>query len=147
MRLREFTDHSYWHGSDLSGLTDLEPRYSELVGEEVVFAAVYPEVAVAMSGHWTDDDFEFGRKSQDHDDHTPYTMRELRKGAFVEFFSDPVILYEVEPNSFRDHPKIQDFEVISTKSVRIIDQETIDDPMRYLRQSKMVRLQFYREIE
>src|SRR6185312_11413027 len=103
MRLREFVNHSFWHGSDISGITKLEPKDSDLIGRKVVFAAIYPEVAVAMAGHWSDDDFEFGRDVEAHQDpeKVPYRLVELRKGAFDEFFSDPVFLYEVDSKYFK----------------------------------------------
>jgi hypothetical protein len=143
MRLREFV-HPYYHGSDKAGLTELKPRHSDIVGHSVVFAAIYPEVAVSMSGHWNDDDFEFGR-SMDRDadpDKVPYQMRELRDGAFDKFFSKPISLYQVDSKKFHDDPDIQDFEVISKHRVEVLNEERIDDPLDYLRKSKMVDLKF-----
>lgn len=142
MRLREVRTHTYWHGSDQKNLKSLEPNYSALVGRSVVYAAIYPEVAVAMAGHWTDRDFTFGRsvRKGDDPDTVPYTMKEKREGAFDEYFSGPVYLYEIDGKSFRADPNIQDFEVVSNKSVDISEQHQIDDPLDYLQKSKMVKL-------
>src|ERR1700733_2280760 len=111
MRLREIETHLYWHGSNVEGLKKLEPHDSVIVGRKVVFAATYPEIAVAMSGHWTDDDLNFGRtmKKDDDPDEIPYTLREKREGAFEEFFSEPISVYEVDGKSFHSDPNIQDF--------------------------------------
>lgn len=144
MRLREFTDKSYWHGTTIPGLTSLIPRQSDLVGKRVVFAATYPEVAVAMAGHWTDTDFSFGRtmsKEQDPD-RIAYKMKELEPGMFEKFFSKPFYLYEVDGAGFHEDPAIQDFEVICNHSVKIVDEQKIDDPIEYLQASKMVKITF-----
>src|ERR1044071_8579338 len=111
MRLRELRILSYWHGSDTSGLTELKPHNSDMVGKKVVFAAAYPEVAVAMANHWSDDDFDFGRSLDLDDDpeDVPYIMRERRPGAFNEFFSEPVSLYEVDSKGFRSDRHLQEF--------------------------------------
>lgn len=142
MRLREARTHTYWHGSDKAKLKELHPQYSALVGRSVVYAATYPEVAVAMAGHWNDDDFSFGRsfrKGQDPED-IPYTMKELRPGAFEEFFKQPVSLYELDGKTFRSDENIQDFEVISEKPIKIEEEHRIENPMDYLHNSRMVKL-------
>ena len=142
MHLWEIETQLYWHGSDVKGLKTLEPQESELVGRKVVFAATYPEIAVAMSGHWNDIDFNFGRTMKQTDDpgEVPYTLREKREGAFEEFFSDPISLYEVDGKWFRSDPEIQDFEVVSNRAVKILDEHRIEHPLDYLHKSRMVIL-------
>lgn len=142
MRLREVRSHTYWHGSDKKNLKTLEPQDSILVKKKVVFVAVLPEVAVAMTGHWTDSDFTFGRsvrKGEDKDE-VPYVMTEKREGAFDDFFSKPVSLYEVDGKGFHSNSAIADFEVISEKPVKIENEHRIDNPLDYLENSKMVTL-------
>jgi hypothetical protein len=147
MRLRELRDYSYWHGSDHTGLTELKPRYSTLVRRKVVFAATHPEIAVAMTGHWTDADFEFGRKTDkdDDSDEVPYVLRELRRESFERYFSHPISLYEVDHKGFHSYRAIQDFEMICEHAVTIVNEQRIEDPLKYLKQSQMVRLKSHRE--
>ena len=142
MRLREVRTHSYWHGSDKNNLKELTPQYSVLVGRSVVFAATYPEIAVAMAGHWTDKDFNFGRSVRKGEDPEtiPYTLREKREGAFDEFFSTPISLYELNGKNFKSDPTIQDFEVVSDKIAEVSEEHRIDDPLDYLHKSRMVKL-------
>lgn len=142
MRLREIESHIYWHGSDVEKLKKLEPQESDLVGRKVVFAATYPEIAVAMTGHWTDDDFAFGRtmKKSDDPDEVAYTMKEKREGAFEEFFSKPVSVYEVDGKYFHGDSKIQDFEVIASRPIKVIGEHRVEHPLDYLHQSRMVKL-------
>jgi hypothetical protein len=147
MRVSEVIGYSYWHGSDVSGLDKLKPRYSTLVRRKVVFAAIYPEVAVAMTGHWSDSDFDFGRvvdRDTDDADEVPYVLRELRKDAFERYFSSPVSLYEVDHKGFHSYKTIQDFEVIAEHVIPILNEDRIDDPLKYLKDAKMVRLKHYR---
>ena len=61
MRLKEFIDPvaCYYHGSTIPNLKILKIQPSKLVGDDVVFAAILPEIAVAMSGHWSDENFRF----------------------------------------------------------------------------------------
>src|ERR1041385_2922022 len=145
MKLLEFVHKTYWHGSDIAGLDILRPRDSEVIGKRVVFAATVEEIAVAMSGHWTDQDFTFGRSmSKDADpDRVPYKMKELKAGAFEKFFSEPISLYEVNGRDFHDDSMIQDFEVIASKPVKVLDEKVIDDPLDYLKSAKMVKLKFF----
>ena len=146
MRLREVETHFYWHGSDKKGLKELIPQESELVGRKVVFAATYPEIAVAMAEHWSDEtDFKFGRtmKKSDDPEQVPYTLREKREGAFEEFFSDPISLYEVDGKSFHPDKNIQDFEVVSNKTVKVLEEHRIEHPLDYLHKSRMVKLKTY----
>jgi hypothetical protein len=146
MRLREVRTHVYWHASDKTKLKKLEPIYSALVDREVVFAATYPEVAVAMAFHWNDDDFKFGRSMRKGTDpkSVPYTLKELYHGAFEDFFSQPVSLYEVEGKFFKDDPNIQDFEVVSNKMVEVLEEHRIDHPLDYLHNSRMVKLKSFK---
>lgn len=147
MRLREVRTHSYWHGTEKKHLKELEPVYSALVDKNVVFAATYPEVAVAMSGHWMDTDFRFGRTTRRGEDPetVPYVLKEKREGAFEEFFSDPISVYEVDGKSFHGDANIQDFEVISTKPVKVVEEHNVEDPLDYLKNSRMVRLHRYQD--
>ena len=146
MRLREVRTHAYWHASDEPKIKTLEPVYSALVDREVVYAATFPEVAVAMAFHWTDKDFRFGRsirKGQDPKS-VPYILRELQAGMFDKFFKQPVSLYEVDAKTFDSDPNIQDFEVVSEKPVKVEEEHRIDDPLDYLHNSKMVKLVSFR---
>lgn len=142
MRLREIRSHVYWHASDEPKIKQLEPVYSALVDREVVYAATYPEVAVAMAFHWNDKDFRFGRTMRKGTDPktVPYTLKELKAGMFDKFFRQPVSLYEVDARTFDSDPNIQDFEVVSDKPVKVEEEHRIEDPLDYLRNSKMVKL-------
>jgi hypothetical protein len=140
MRLREIHGHSFWHASDVKDLKEIKPYYSKLVKKRVVFSAIYPEVAVAMSGHWTDEDFSFGRSMRkgENREEVPYVMKELRPGAFDEFFDHTVYLYEIDGKGFHDDDRIQDFELISDKPTQVWEEHHIDDPLDYLKKSLMV---------
>jgi hypothetical protein len=143
MRLRELREISYWHGTDIPDLEQLEPKWSELLGRDAVFAATHPEVAVAMANHWTDEDFNFGRNVSSRQDpnKVPYTLQELWDGAIDEFIKGPIYLYEVDHKDFFSNGKLQDFEVVSYKPVKIIGHKEISEPLSYLEESKMVRVQ------
>lgn len=158
MRFRDIRDKSYWHGSDIEGIKTLTPKFSSLINKRVVFAAIYPEVAVAMSGnpchnpnlkhscgHWNDSDFEFGRtlSGNDDPDTTPYVMRELKKGKFEKFFTNPICLYRINSSGFHSDSKLQDFELISTNPTDIFDDTKIENPLEYLQDSKMIKIVFY----
>lgn len=148
MRLRELHLLSYWHGTHVTGLKELKPNTSNLVGHKAVFAAIYPEVAVAMGNHWSEDDFEFGRSydpDEDDPDDVPYVFQELKAGAFEKFFGDgnPVTLYEVSSKGFRTDKHLQDFEVVCDHAVKILDEKLIDNPLKYLERARMVKLVSY----
>lgn len=120
--------------------------YSTLVGRKVIFAAIYPEVAVAMSGHWMDKDLGFGRTIRGDQDpeSVPYTLREKREDAFSDFLSDPISLYEVNGKYFRADSDIQDFEVVSDKPAKIVEEHRIEDPLDYIKNSRMVVLKWFK---
>jgi hypothetical protein len=148
MRLRELHILSYWHGTHVTGLKELKPFASNLVGHKAVFAAIYPEVAVAMGNFSSEDDFEFGRSyDPDNDDpeDVPYVFQELKAGMFKKFFGEghPVTLYEVSSKGFHTDKHIQDFEVICDHAVKILDEKLIDNPLKYLDRSKMVQIRRY----
>lgn len=147
MRLRELHLLSYWHGTDVTGLIELKTRDSDLIGHKVVFAATYPEVAVAMANHWSDADFEFGRSLEPSDDpeKVPYVLRENKPGAFKDFFdeSHPVTLYEVSSKGFHTDRHIQDFEMVCDHAVKVLNEKLIDNPLKYLERARMVKLVSY----
>ncbi len=147
MRLYEFIDPipCYYHGSSTPDLQILKARSSDLVKRDVVFAAILPEIAVAMSNHWTDDDFEFG-----HDTSTkrevvfqPYVMRELRPNAFEQFFSSHIYLYAVPAHYFTPNSKLQDFEVASFRNVPVHAIIKVDNALAYLKNSPIIRLKLF----
>jgi hypothetical protein len=138
MRLREIKYYSYWHCSDIGDIKILHPHYASNVDDEVVFVAIHPAVAVAMSGGWTDEDFYFGHKGGNPNSHL--TMKELHAGAYRQYFSNPVYLYEVDGHDFHSHKNIQDFELITKHSVRVIDEEIVDNPLEFLEQSRIIKL-------
>lgn len=141
MRLREIRYYSYWHCSDKSELKILHPAYSNNIDDTVVFVAIHPAVAVAMSGHWDDSDFNFGHEGGDPN--SILTMKELKRGAFRHYFSNTVYLYEVDGHEFHTHPDIGDFELISKHPVKVLDQEIIDNPLKFLYNSEIIKLIFY----
>jgi|ERR1017187_5698259 hypothetical protein len=151
MRLFEFIDPipCYYHGSTIPNLKILKRQPSKLTDEGVVFAATMPEIAIAMSGHWTDDDFSFGHDtSRKHPDlvFPPYIMRELRQNAFRKFFQQKMYIYEVPAKYFQKHENLQDFEVVSYTDVPIhtmIKVDGVDDPLAYIKNSPIFRLIAY----
>lgn len=148
MRLRELKEFSYWHGTDVPDIKELTPRSSDLVGRDCVFAAILPEVAVAMAGHWTDEDFDFGRSVSDRQDpdKVPYVLQELWDGAIDEFLSGKTVyLYEINTKGFHSNKKLQDFEVVSYQAAPIEGEQKIDDPLKYLQESKMVKVKRFGE--
>jgi hypothetical protein len=145
MRLHEFIDPvpCYYHGSNVPDLTILKRQPSKLTDGGVVFAATMPEIAIAMSGHWTDDDFSFGHQTNGtRPDHRfpPYVMRELRPGSFNRFFRQPVYLYQVPAKYFSAHDGLQDFEVVSQTDVPIHTMIVVDDALAYLQASPILHL-------
>jgi hypothetical protein len=145
MRLYEFINPlpCYYHGSTVPNLKLLKRQSSKLTDGGVVFAATMPEIAIAMSGHWTDDDFSFGHqtKSKQVDlKFPPYVMRELRPENFKKFFSQRMYLYQVPAKYFVKHRTLQDFEVISHTDVPIHTMIVVDDALAYLRASPILHL-------
>ena len=145
MRLNEFITPMpcYYHGTTFADLRLLKRQPSHLTADGVVFAATLPEIAIAMSGHWTDDDFTFGHQtSGSHQDiRLPrYEMRELRPHAFADFFDQTMYLYQVPAKYFVSHPHLQDFEIISHRDVPVHTMTRVDDPLAYLRASPVLRL-------
>lgn len=147
MRLHEFIEPvaCYYHGTTIANLKTLKVRPSNLVNDAVVFAAILPEIALAMSGHWTDDDFAFGHTvSATSKDIVmkPYTMREHKPGTFEKFFRQPFFLYSLPADYFEVHEALQDFEVISYTDVPVHAMIKVDDAMAYLEGSPALRLIF-----
>jgi len=145
MRLNEFIEPiaCFFHGSDVGDLMVLEPRESGLVDEPVVFAATLPEIAVAMTGHWSDDDFEFGHdtSTKPETEFPPYTFRELRPGVLQKFFTDrSVYLYQVPADQFSHHDNLQDFEVISKDDVHIHSMIEVKNPLAYIQGSPYLKV-------
>lgn len=139
MRKDEFISFVY-HGSDVPGLRSLTPRPSKLSRVPVVFAATLPEVAIAMTGHWTDNDFEFGRIVTNGVE-GPYVMKELIPGSFEKYFSNPVYLYILSGNGFVSTPELQDFEVVSDIEKPVLKTFIIEDPLFFIQSSKNVLVQ------
>lgn len=147
MRLHEFINPvaCYYHGTTVPNLTTLKVRPSDLVDDSVVFAAILPEIAIAMSGHWTDDDFSFGHTVNAKHEETimkPYIMKEHNSGAFEKFFKQPFFLYELPASYFETHEDLQDFEVISYTDVPVHAMIKVDDALAYLEGSPALRLIF-----
>ena len=139
----------FYHGSTIPNLKVLKRQPSKLMRKTregkngVVFAATMPEIAIAMSGHWSDDDFSFGHQTNSkHPDlkFPPYDMKELKAGAFEKFFNQPIYLYEVPANYFKPSDNLQDFELISYKDVPIHTFIKFDDPLAYLSASPIIHL-------
>jgi hypothetical protein len=149
MHLHEFIDPlpCYYHGSTTANLKILKRQPSKLTDEGVVFAATMPEIAIAMSVHWTDDDFSFGHQTNGkHRDlrFPPYIMRELKPDSFHKFFDRQLIyLYQVPAKYFVTHASLQDFEVVSRTNVPIHTMIIVDDALAYLQASPILRLQFH----
>ena len=146
MRLFEFIDPlpCYYHGSTVPNLRYLKTRYSKLVDASVVFAATMPEIAIAMAGHWSDDDFHFGHQTNaKHRDFRfpPYTMTELLPGTLERFFTQPMYLYLVPTHHFKPDDRLQDFEVPSHHDVPVHAMITVDHPLDYLRGSPILHLE------
>jgi hypothetical protein len=150
MRLHEFIEPlpCYYHGSTVPNLKLLKRQPSKLTDGGVVFAATMPEIAIAMSGHWTDDDFSFGHQTngkQPDLKFPPYVMRELRPHSFKKFFRQTMYLYQVPAKFFSKHKTLQDFEVISHIDVPIHTMIVVDDALAYLKASPILHLIFYKE--
>jgi hypothetical protein len=145
MRLHEFIEPlpCYYHGSTIADLKLLKRQPSKLTDDGVVFAATMPEIAIAMSGHWTDDDFSFGHQTNGTRPDLrfpPYVMRELRPNSFKKFFRQPMYLYQVPAKYFVKHKTLQDFEVISRTDVPIHTMIVVHDALAYLKASPILRL-------
>ena len=98
MRIYEFQDNYIgpvgYHGSDNNNICILKTPYSSLVDDAVVYGEILFDVAVAMSKHWSDYDFEFGRTISKDDTGTRfYEMTELESGKFEEFFTSPTYIH------------------------------------------------------
>jgi hypothetical protein len=109
----------------------------------VVFAAIMPEIAIAMSGHWTDADFIFGHQTDDsHRDvrFPAYTMRETKPGLFAQFFTHPMYLYLVPARHFETDDRLQDFEVLSYTDIEVHAMIDVADPLGYLDGSPLIQL-------
>jgi hypothetical protein len=147
MRLFEFIDPvpCFYHGSTTPGLKTLQRNPSKLAADKIVFAATMPEIAIAMSGHWTDDEFSFGHqtdtKRQDIE-FPPFIMREKQPGNFDKYFRHPIYLYEVPAEYFEADEALQDFEVMSRTDVPVHTWIKFDDPLAYLTASPVIRLVF-----
>lgn len=145
MRLFEFIDPMpcYYHGSTVANLTRLKRQHSKLVDAAIVFAATMPEIAIAMSGHWTDDDFTFGHQTGTRHEELrlpAYTMREARSGLFEHFFRQPMYLYLVPARLFVSDDRLQDFEVLSYADVPVHAMVKVADPLAYLDGSPLIQL-------
>lgn len=147
MRLYEFIDPlpCYYHGSTVPDLQILKRQPSHLTDEGVVFAATMPEIAIAMSGHWTDDDFTFGHQTDGKrrdKRFPPYVMEELKPGNFERFFNQSIYLYQVPAKYFHTADTLQDFEVISLTDVPVHVMIDVDDALAYLKASPILHLIF-----
>jgi hypothetical protein len=144
MRLYEFIDPiaCYYHGSTVADLKRLVRQPSKLVNRAVVFAATMPEIAIAMAGHWTDDDFIFGHQTSGKKElRLPaYVMREARAGQFERFFKQPMYLYLVPAKHFKIDDRLQDFEVLSHIDVTVHAMIEVADPLAYLDGSPLIHL-------
>jgi hypothetical protein len=146
VRLFEFLQPipCFYHGSTVPDLRTLRKGPSRLFNnDEVVFAATLPEIAIAMSGHWTDDDFTFGHKTDaKHPEikFSPYVMREHKPGNFEKFFNQTMYLYEVPADFFHPDHELQDFEVVSDHDVPVHAFIKFKDPLSYLEASPVIRL-------
>lgn len=143
MRLSEFQGEYVgpivYHGSKNPGLEIIEPRMSSTANSEVVFAATLLDVAIAMAGHWTDDDFEFGREGQEVAGHMiAYRLKELREGAIAEFFTDPTYVYFLPSDGFANLDGLQDFELATLDAVEPISYIVIDNPLDFIRNSPII---------
>jgi hypothetical protein len=143
--LFEFIDPipCFYHGSTIPDLKVLKCRPSKLVNDSVVFAATMPEIAIAMSGHWSDDDFDFGHNTDGKRPDLkfpPYVMKERKAGSFQKFFNQPIYLYEVPARYFQPDDNLQDFELISYKDVPVHLSIKFDDPLAYLSASPVIQL-------
>lgn len=152
MRLSEFQSNYVgpivYHGSKIQGLDLLEPRMSNTAGAEVVFAATLLDIAIAMAGHWTDDDFEFGREGQEVAGRMiPYSLKELRPGAIEKFFSEPTYVYFLPSDGFTNMEGLQDFELASLDAVEPISYIVIDSPMDFIRNSPLIAIQRYSDAD
>lgn len=150
MRIYEFNSNYVgpivYHGSKTADLGTIEPKPSHLANEDVVFGATLFDVAVAMAGHWTDDDLEFGREGQEHRGKMiSYRMKELRPGAIDEFFKSPTLVYLLPSEGFTQMEGLQDFELANPNPVEPISYIVIDNPLDFLRNSPIVVVERYKE--
>lgn len=137
----EYRDPVVYHGSTTSDIKRLEPSESKLTSVPVVFAAILDDVAIAMAGGWSDDDFEFGRMGQETDGYfTDYQFTEKKPGAFLQFFSQSIFLYLLPSEGFSTIEGLQDFELVSESPVEPISFLEITQPLTVLKQSKFIKL-------
>ncbi len=101
-----------------------------------------PEIAIAMTGQWSDDDFSFGHQTSTSQEIRipPYTMRELKPGLFRRYFKQKMYLYLVPTSHFEVNEQLQDFEVLSYEDVPVHGMIEVDDPLDYLQNSPLIQL-------
>jgi hypothetical protein len=132
-----------YHGSETADLTILKPHYCPLIRKDVIYASPYKGVAIVMGMHdWTDKELDFGYTSDE-----PFTLTELIPGKIDALYGDnevPVYIYQVRVKTFKNHSKIQDWEMISYKKVPIIKEEIIYDKISALRAAG-IRINYFRD--
>lgn len=118
----------YYHGS--SSLIDgyLEPRPSRVINnKEAVFATDIASIALSFIGEWRDDSIQQGTING-----RPY-LREMKKGAFNEFFKGKEgYVYIVTKAGFETAKGLTKYEFINDKKVKILAAYYVKDVLKAL---------------
>ena len=124
-----------YHGSQVKGLTTLEPRPSHVLeGELAVFGTPDRDVALSFSAPWRDDDIQLGSVNGQ------LYMREQYLGAFVKIFKGKSgIVYSLD-GEFSEDPRLTRFERIARVPTKVTNAEEIPDILEALQQTKFLML-------
>jgi hypothetical protein len=118
----------YYHGS--SSLIDgyIEPRPSRVINnKEAVFATNIASIALSFIGEWGDDSIQQGTING-----RPY-LREMKKGAFNEFFKGKEgYVYIVSKAGFETAKGLTKYEFINDKKVKILAAYYVKDVLKAL---------------
>lgn len=108
----------------------------------IVFGTPYMWMAIVMGGidsvgnRWTDKDLEVGIETQQRNEFGSIPiLRELKPGAFKQFFEQPIHIHVVSSNKFNLHDGHPEYCYYSTpEPAKIISTETFNHPIRTLRE-------------
>lgn len=123
-----------FHGSNIPSIKILEPKYSNLVKDNVVFAGEL-WAAIAYTGKWNDSTIQQGTING-----IPY-LKEMIPNAFADTFSNGGYLYVIPSKYFISLPCLTKFEKVSYKAVPILREIFIKEPLTIL--ESMIRLEYY----
>ena len=120
-----------YHGSTIGNMKIIKPNISTH-GHPYVYATPLIGIAVGYLGRWNDFDISTGTYNN-----IPY-MVERYPNAMKKIFKNTGYIYTVDPSGFINKAKINGkielmgFEFISTKPVKVLSMETINNPCEYI---------------